>query len=155
MKRVNLDQAEIKRDGGEPEGYDPGYARLGPLLGAVKTGATVYELAPGQSVCPYHYEVGEEEWLVVLEGRPSVRHPESEDELAPGDVTCFPSGPGGAHKVSNHSDAVARVLMFSTRNHPAIAVYPDSDKLAVFTGDEETDVMVRRSPALDYWDGET
>ena len=49
--------------------------RPGPDLGAAKLGASVYELPPGEAVCPYHYELAEEEWLLVLEGRPTVRHP--------------------------------------------------------------------------------
>ena len=55
-------------------------------------GATVYELQEGQSVCPYHYEYGCEEWAIVLRGRPTLRHPDGEDVLEPGDVVCFPEG---------------------------------------------------------------
>ena len=36
-------------------------------------GGSVYVLAPGESVCPYHFEFGSEEWLLVLEGRPTLR----------------------------------------------------------------------------------
>jgi uncharacterized cupin superfamily protein len=154
VKRVNLNEAEIKHDGGEPEGYDAGYARLGPGLGASTTGATMYELVPGQSICPYHYEVAEEEWLLVLEGRPTIRHPEGEDELAPGDIAFFPTGPAGAHKVTNHGETTARVLMFSNRVTPAIAVYPDSEKVGIFVDYPEDRLMLRRGPNLDYWDGE-
>jgi hypothetical protein len=44
--------------------------------------------------------------------------------------------------------------MFSTVMHPAATVYPDSDKIAVWTGNKNDDVMVRRSSAVDYFDGE-
>ena len=77
-------------DADEPEGYRAGMARFGKQLGATKTGASLYELPAGQSICPYHYEYGEEEWLIVLEGRPTLRHPSGEDELEPGDTLCFP-----------------------------------------------------------------
>ena len=120
-------------------------ARFGPQLGATKTGASLYELPAGQSICPYHYEYGEEEWLIVLEGRPTLRHPGGEDELEPGDTVCFPEGPEGAHKVTNRTDDRVRVLMFSTVNRPAIAVYPDSDKFGVFSG---TDDVRHVRPAL-------
>ena len=43
---------------------------------------TVYELPPGQSICPYHYELGDEEWLIVLAGRPTLRTPEGEQRAA-------------------------------------------------------------------------
>ena len=52
------------------------------------TGASVYELPPGQAICPYHYEYGEEEWLLVLDGRPTLRHPEGTDQLDPWDASA-------------------------------------------------------------------
>ena len=68
-------------------------SRFGPSIGAVQMGASLYELPPGQSICPYHYEYPREEWLVVLAGRVTVRHPGGEEELSQGDVVCFPPGP--------------------------------------------------------------
>ena len=88
--------------------------RFGKRIGAVQLGGTVYELDPGDSVCPYHYECVEEEWLVVLTGTPTLRDPEGEHELAAGDAVCFAPGAEGAHKVTNHSGSVARILMLST-----------------------------------------
>ena len=76
----------------------------GPDMGAAETGLSVYELPPGQAICPYHYEYGEDEWLLVLAGRPSVRTPEGTDELEPWDVVFFPKGPDGAHQVMNDAD---------------------------------------------------
>src|ERR1044072_9125059 len=99
--------------------------RFGILSGPRRIGGSVYELPPGQSVCPYHYEFGDEEWLIGLEGRPTIRHPGGEDELAPGDTVCFPEGPAGGPKVFNQGDLTARVLMLSTRRLPSVAVYPD------------------------------
>ena len=72
---MNVNMAEFEYDDTDPEGYKAGLARLGPQLGAVETGTSVYELPPGQSICPYHYEWAEEEWLIVLEGAPTLRHP--------------------------------------------------------------------------------
>ena len=60
----------------DPEGFRSGQARLGPSLGARRTGVSVYELPPRQAVCPYHYEYGEEEWVLVLQGHPVLRTPE-------------------------------------------------------------------------------
>ena len=89
-------------------------APVGPSIGAEQLGGSVYELDPGESTCPYHYEGVEEEWLLVLAGTPTLRDPEGEHELAAGDLVCFPPGPEGAHKVTNRSGAVARILMLST-----------------------------------------
>jgi uncharacterized cupin superfamily protein len=152
---VNLFATELEHDADDPDGYRTGHARFGPRIGASMLGGTVYDLPEGQSICPYHYEHGDEEWLIVLDGRPTLRHVEGEDELSPGDVVCFPAGPEGAHKVTNRTDAVVRVLMLSTMNLPAVAVYPDSDKVGVFTPGRVDNVMVRRESAVDYWDRET
>ena len=48
------------------------------VAGMVATGTTVYELPPGQAICPYHYEYGEEEWLLVLSGTPTLRTPDGD-----------------------------------------------------------------------------
>jgi len=148
---VNVYDVASAADAGDPDGYRTPYARLGPLLGASALGATVYDLAAGQSVCPYHYEHGNEEWLVVLTGRPTLRHPEGEDELAPGDVVCFPEGPEGAHKLTNKRPEPSRVLLLSTRKEPSVAVYPDSGKVGVWPPGK----LFRLVDAVDYWVGET
>ena len=44
--------------------------------------------------------------------------------------------------------------MFSTVVVPTATVYPDSDKVGVWTGDPEVDMTVRRESKVDYFDGE-
>jgi uncharacterized cupin superfamily protein len=154
VQRINLHLLEPAYDGDDPNGYRAGMSRFGPDIGAVMMGGTVYELPAGQSICPYHYEYGDEEWVIVLEGRPTLRHPEGEDVLEPGDVVCFPEGPEGAHKLTNTADAKVRVLFLSTKHKPTIAVYPDGDKIGIWPGDERDNIMVRRESAVGYWDRE-
>ena len=155
MRRINIASPEFEYDAGDPPGFQSGMHRFGPALGAEQMGATVYELPPGQAVCPYHYEYAEEEWLLVLEGHPTVRHTDGEDRLDPWDAVCFTTGPDGAHGVRNETEETARVLMFSTVKHPAVTVYPDSDKIGVWPGDERDKLMTTRDSAVDYWHGET
>jgi uncharacterized cupin superfamily protein len=155
QKRPNVYDPDLVHDGDDPEGYRAGMDRMGPKIGAERLGASVYDLPPGQSVCPYHYEHAEEEWLVVLEGSPTLRTPDGEEVLARGEVVCFPPGPASAHKVTNATDAAVRVLMFSELRWPAVTVYPDSDKIGVYTDADRTDdVIVRRASGVDYFDGE-
>ena len=155
VRRVNINAEEFKYDADDPAGFRSGMKRLGPLVGGDKVGASVYELPPGQALCPYHYEYGEEEWLVVLTGNPTVRHPEGSDVLEPWDVVCFPRGPQGAHGVRNETDEVVTVLMFSEVTYPTATAYPDSDKVGVWTGDKAEDVIVERRSSVGYWVGET
>ena len=154
MTRINLDSSEYTRDADDPEGFRSGMLRMGPTLGAIRTGASAYDLPPGQAICPYHYEYGEEEWLVVLSGCPTLRHPGGSDQLETLDIVHFPEGPEGAHLVRNETAEPVRVLMFSTRNVPSVAIYPDSGKVGIWTGNEADDVMARRPANVDYWDGE-
>lgn len=149
---ANVFAVEVESDASDPDGFAPGAARLGPRLGASKIGITVYELPPGQSICPYHYELGDEEWLLCLTGEPTLRTPAGERRLRPGDAVCFPDGAEGAHAVRNETAETLRVAMVSTRPEVGVAVYPDSRKLGVWRGEE--DHLVRLDPQLDYWDGE-
>ena len=68
-------------------------ARFGPTIGAEKLGGSVYDLDPGESVCPYHYEHPEEEWLIVLTGRPTLRDPDGEHELTQATSSAFRKAP--------------------------------------------------------------
>ena len=150
---ANLFEIALEADEQDPEGYRASAARVGPLIGASALGLSVYELPPGQSICPYHYEYPEE-WLIVLEGSPRLRDPEGERELEPWDVVCFRVGPAGAHKVTNRTQEQVRVAMLSTRHPTAVAVYPDSDKIGAWSGDGEVKHLFRRADAADYYDGE-
>lgn len=116
-------------------------------------GATLYEVPPGERLGPYHYEYNNEEWLLVLAGNPTLRRPDGKQQLRAGDIVAFTEGSAGAHAVSNESNEPTRVLMLSTKRDPAVAVYPDSDKLAIWRlGTDE--ITVKRSDAVDYWEGE-
>jgi uncharacterized cupin superfamily protein len=137
-----------------PDGYHRRMTRVGARLGGEGVGATLYELPPGQRSWPYHYEYGNEEWLLCLVGRPTLRTPEGERELEPGDIVAFSEGPAGAHQVANRGDEPARFLIVSTKNAPAVAVYPDSGKVATWPGNADDRVIMPRSANVDYWAGE-
>jgi uncharacterized cupin superfamily protein len=152
MQRVNIHSVPLDQVQDQP-GYSWTAAVLGPQIGASAIGATLYELPPGQATFPYHYEYGCEEWLLVVTGSPTLRDPDGSHLLEPGDVVCFREGPDGGHRLVNEGEETSRVILFSTKGRPAIAVFPDSNKLLAFTGDERDDVIVRRE-AVDYWDRE-
>ena len=151
MKTFNLfggatrgDAQSIRRDFAPDRG-------AGPLLGAARLGMTVYELPPGQATCPYHFHWGDEEWLIVVAGTPTLRTPEGETALEAGDVVCFPVGPAGAHRVHNAGEG-RRVALFSNTHEFGIIEYPDSDKIGIWgRQDEALDHIIRRSPDLGYW----
>lgn len=154
MRRANVLTLACDYDRTDPGGYRSGKADVGQVVGGDALAVKVYELPAGESVCPYHYEY-EEEWLLVLGGTVVVRTPDYEEQLAHGEVVCFPPGPAGAHKVTNRGETLARLLMFSSAREPAVAVYPDSGKIGVWPGNPDDKVMLRRADGnVDYWDGE-
>jgi uncharacterized cupin superfamily protein len=147
---VNALRVAVESGDDDPSGYRARAARIGAQLEAEMLGATIYELDPGQSICPYHYEGGNEEWLLVLSGRPLLRHPDGEDILDPGDLVCFPEGPAGAHKLTGTGEETVRLIFLSTLHEPATSVYPDSGKIGVWPPGK----LFREADAVDYWEGE-
>ena len=123
------------------------------VLGSSALMMFVYDLDPGSSSSPYHYEY-EEEWLLVVEGTLVLRAADGEHPLQRGDLVRFPPGPEGAHKVMNRSDGPARTLMFSSSRVPAVSVYPDSDKIGIWSGNEPDELIFRRATAVPWSEGE-
>ena len=126
---------------------------VGRVVGSTATLMFIYDIAPGERQCPYHFEF-EEEWLLVVEGTLVLRASDGEHTVERGDVVCFPAGPAGAHQLINRSASPARTLMFSSSRAPAVSVYPDSDKIGVWPGDGENDLVFRRGSAVPWSDGE-
>jgi uncharacterized cupin superfamily protein len=136
------------------------HSHVGQAAGARELGAAVYELAPGEASFPLHFHHGNEEMLLVLAGRPTLRTLEDRRELEAGEVVAFPAGRAGAHRVDNESSEPVRILVLSTMRSPEIVEYPDSDKLgarhfAVGAEGERLRLNFLRDTAVGYWEGET
>ena len=150
VRQANLAAIECDRRPQLPEGFRRTSSRVAATLGATRTGLSVYELPPGQAIGPYHYEDPDEEWLLVVSGTPTLRHPGGEEQLEPWDIVFFPAGPSGAHFVCNDTESTARVAMFSSKSGAAGAVvYPDSDMVWMWTDDDAVNMIVKRSSALE------
>ena len=130
-----------------PRATGPVTTGSGPQIGASALGATVYELQEGQSICPYHYEYGCEEWAIVLSGRPTfaTRRGRTCSSLA----TSSASRKARAARTSSRTTRAetARVMLLSDKPSLAAAVYPDSGKIGIFPPDERDKIMVRRESA--------
>lgn len=85
---VNILRTDCEYDPDDPDGYRAGQAHVGRVSGGSAITVKLYELPPGESNCPYHYEY-EEEWLLVLAGDPTLRGPDGERELRAGARDCF------------------------------------------------------------------
>jgi len=149
VRRANLASIGCEPRPQLPDGFRRDSTRVGATFGATRTGLSVYELPPGQAIGPYHYEDPDEEWLLVVSGTPTLRHPGGEEQLEPWDLVFFPPGPAGAHLVRNTSESPARVAMFSSLGSAGAVVYPDSDMIWMWTDDGAIDLVVDRTSALD------
>lgn len=144
-------------DGERPQGFRGRRARVGYELGSELIGASLWELPPGEAAYPYHFHYSDEELVIVLSGRPSLRTPEGTRELEEGEALRFPLGEEGAHQILNPTDAVATFLAISSHGRPDIVVYPDSDKIGVGERLPEGGglrAFFRRSTGVDYWTDE-
>lgn len=146
-------------DAQDREGFSCRRSRIGRQAGGEKLGASVYEIEPGSAPFPYHWHGANEEMLVVLSGRPTLRTPGGRRELAPGDVAVFEPGEEGAHQVINRTGEPVRVLMVSTMIAPEVAGYPDSGKRSAMlrppgAPDAGDRAFWREDDAVGYWDGE-
>jgi uncharacterized cupin superfamily protein len=144
---VNLRDAAVPPADETPSGFAFAETSASERTGDELIGATLYEFEPGNQLWPYHFHTGNEEWLIVVAGTPTLRTPEGERELRAADVVGFPSGEAGAHTLYNRTDASARVVIFSTLRRGS-TVYPDSGKVAA------AGRVFRLADAVDYWDGE-
>ncbi|HUA11483.1 MAG TPA: cupin domain-containing protein [Solirubrobacteraceae bacterium] len=149
----NLHGDEWDRDEQRP-GWINRRAWVGRRIGADLIGATLCEVEPGSRLWPYHTHHANEEWLIVVSGEPTLRTPDGETRLSPGDVVAFTRGPGGLHQVRNDSAERVRVLMLSTEIYPEVIEYADSGKVATVDAAGEDLLRIRPGAQLDYWDGE-
>ena len=153
MMIVNLHGDEWDRVG-ERSGWKSKDCWVGRRIGAELIGGSLYELAPGDRLWPYHLHHANEEWLVVVEGEPTLRTPEGERQLREGDVACFVRGQAGAHQVGNRTEAPVRVLMLSTMLSPEIVEYPDTGKVGTSDARGKRILLSRAGEPVEYWEGE-
>jgi uncharacterized cupin superfamily protein len=141
----------------EQPGFHCQRARLSRQAGSERLGLSMWELPPGEAAYPYHYHLAEEELVVVLHGKPSLRTPAGWRELEEGEVLAFPRGEHGGHQLVNRTEETVRFLAFSPNGEPDIVIYPDSGKLGAFQRLPDGGglwEMFRIANAVDYHDGE-
>jgi uncharacterized cupin superfamily protein len=144
-------------DGERPEGFRSRRARIGYELGAELIGASLWEIPPGEAAYPYHFHYADEELVIVLSGRPTLRTPDGTRELEEGEVLHFPVGEKGAHQIYNQTEEAVTFLAVSSSGRPDIIVYPDTDKIGLGERLPEGGglrAFFKRGDGVDYFEGE-
>ena len=113
----------------------------------------IYEVPPGKSAYPYHYHHKNEEVFYILSGEGLLRTPAGERRVAAGELLFFPTGPEGAHKITNSSETeMLTYIDFDVVHDIDIAVYPDSDKIGIWG--KGINKIYPQDGNVDYYDGE-
>lgn len=137
----------------EHPGYEYYRQKVIPFGTAKNTVVSVYEIPPLKSAYPYHYHEKNEETFYILEGEGLLRTPSGEKLVKAGDFLFFPTGPEGAHKLTNLSSTTSLVYIdFDAVHEIDITVYPDSEKIGIWG--KGINQVYPKDSAVDYYSGE-
>lgn len=107
---------------------------LGDVFGLKNFGVNLTTLAPGGESALLHRHARQDEFVYVLEGRPTLVTDEGEMELAPGLCAGFAAG-GQAHQLVNRTDEAVVYLEVGDRTPGDSVTYPADDITAELTPD--------------------
>ena len=137
----------------EHDGYGYYRKKFIPFGGAKNSLVSVYEIPPHKSAYPYHFHHNNEETFYILSGEGVLRTPDGERKVSAGEFLFFPTGPAGAHKLTNSSDTENLVYIdFDVVHDVDITIYPDSEKIGVWG--MGINQLYPQAEAVDYYDGE-
>ena len=137
----------------EHEGYEYYRKKFIPFGGAKNSLVSVHEIPPHKSAYPYHFHHNNEETFYILSGEGVLRTPDGERKVSAGEFLFFPTGPAGAHKLTNSSDTENLVYIdFDVVHDVDITIYPDSEKIGVWG--MGINQLYPQAEAVDYYDGE-
>ena len=137
----------------EREGYEYYRRKFIPFSDAKNSLVSVYEIPPHKSAYPYHFHHNNEETFYILSGEGVLRTPDGERKVSAGEFLFFPTGPEGAHKLTNSSDTENLVYIdFDVVHDVDITIYPDSEKIGVWG--MGINQLYPQAEAVDYYDGE-
>lgn len=137
----------------EHDGYEYYRKKFIPFGGAKNSLVSVYEIPPHKSAYPYHFHHNNEETFYILSGEGVLRTPDGERKVSAGEFLFFPTGPAGAHKLTNSSDTENLVYIdFDVVHDIDITIYPDSEKIGVWG--MGINQLYPQAEAVDYYDGE-
>ena len=136
----------------EHEGYEMVRRQFVPKGEAKNTQVSIYEIPPGKSGYPYHYHMKNEETFYIISGEGLLRTPEGEKKVGAGEIIFFPSGPEGAHKLTNIGTDTLVYIDFDVYHELEACIYPDSGKMGIWGMDINR--VYRYDENVDYFDGE-
>ncbi|WP_144184532.1 cupin domain-containing protein [Elioraea rosea] len=102
--------------------------RLGDAFSLTQFGVNLVRLAPGAASSLRHAHSAEDEFVMVLEGTPTLITNDGEQPMTPGMVVGFPCDTGDAHCLVNRTEVDAVFLVVGTKARDSdVCAYPDVD----------------------------
>jgi uncharacterized cupin superfamily protein len=103
---------------------------LGDLFGLTNFGVNLTRISPGGSSALRHAHAKQDEFVYILEGRPTLHTDQGKVQLAPGSCAGFKAGTGDAHRLVNETNEDVVYLEVGDRTSDEAVNYPDDDLLA-------------------------
>jgi len=100
---------------------------LGDLFGLTNFGVNLTRLVPGGSSALRHAHSKQDEFVYILEGRPTLQTDDGAVALAPGKCAGFKAGTGNAHRLVNETREDVVYLEVGDRAPGDAVRYPDDD----------------------------
>jgi uncharacterized cupin superfamily protein len=100
---------------------------LGDLFGLTNFGVNLTTLKPGAVSALRHAHIRQDEFVYILEGRPTLVTDAGRTALKPGMCAGFKSGTGDAHHLVNETAEDVIYLEIGDRTPGDSATYPDDD----------------------------
>ena len=124
-----------------------------PFGEAKNSVVSVYEVPPKKAAYPYHFHHNNEETFYIISGEGILRTPSGERKVSTGELLFFPTGPEGAHKLTNASETENLIYIdFDAVHEVDITVYPDSKKIGVWG--MGVNKLYPDDADVDYYEGE-
>jgi uncharacterized cupin superfamily protein len=101
--------------------------KLGEFFGLTNFGVNLTHLSPGAISALLHSHSKQDEFILILEGTPTLVLGEQEFVLNPGDCYGFKAGTGVAHQLINRSDAIVTYLEIGDQTPCDEVEYPNDD----------------------------
>jgi uncharacterized cupin superfamily protein len=108
--------------------------QLGDYFGLSNFGVNLTRLAPGAASALRHAHLTQDEFVYVLEGRPTLHTGDAKLLLEPGMCAGFKAGDGRAHCFTNDTAEDVVFLEVGDRSPGDVATYPDDDLAARIEG---------------------
>jgi len=104
---------------------------LGDLFGLANFGVNLTRLTPRASSALRHAHTRQDEFIYILEGRPTLHTDEGRTVLSPGMCAGFKAGTGNGHRLVNETEEDVLYLEVGDRTPGDEGSYPDDDLKAL------------------------